>query len=228
MKFQILFYEDGDPIDIRAIGLFVNSFSKSYTKTVQTIIRDSKVINEHSFKHNIALLMPSFKMTRNGVYRGLKVGKGDNIVDPNNITDVCWKEIGQRLIELKSEIPQEATRSRVIADLAPSDIENVTDKTNRLYESLSAKSTNGSTLGRVGATKILFSVFPEVALPIDTSQWRDVFKTSDYKSILKTMIGEIKDWEQRTEKKLEKCAVNKVTTLPSIYNVMAMIARPQI
>ena len=84
-----------------------------------------------------------------------------------------------------------------------------------------------STLGLVAASKILFSVFPEVALPVDNTQWRAVFKTVDYSDIIMHMAEEIAWWEKKTAQHLERCLPDdlEAMTLPAIYNVMAMKAR---
>jgi len=85
-----------------------------------------------------------------------------------------------------------------------------------------------NTYGLVGASKILFAILPEIVLPVDNSQWLHVFKTVDLGDVLNLMISDILRWEKVTGKKLnEMDKENKLTTLPSIYNVRAMFARPQ-
>jgi hypothetical protein len=82
--------------------------------------------------------------------------------------------------------------------------------------------------GLVGASKILFSVLPEIALPIDNAQWLHVFKTVDIGDILRCMVVDIQKWEGITGKHLNDLDHSKrLTTLPSVYNVMAMYARPK-
>jgi len=84
-----------------------------------------------------------------------------------------------------------------------------------------------TTYGLVGASKILFAVLPEIVLPIDNSQWLHVFKTVDIGDVIKGMAYEIRYWESKTGKKLnETDRSRQLTTLPSVYNVMAMAARP--
>ena len=85
----------------------------------------------------------------------------------------------------------------------------------------------GSDIGRVGASKILFSVFPEIALPVDNSEWDNLFRTHDYEKILQLMTDEIIEWENESKVNLETLYPNSPTTLPSVYNVMAMKARPK-
>jgi len=82
--------------------------------------------------------------------------------------------------------------------------------------------------GLVGASKILFAVLPEIALPVDNSQWLHVFKTVDFGDVIRWIVSDIQHWEEVTGEKLnEMDASGKLTTLPSVYNVMAMAARPK-
>ena len=93
-----------------------------------------------------------------------------------------------------------------------------------MFEELRRTSVQTSKVGRVGASKILFAVLPEVALPVDNSEWKYVFKTAEYRVVLSTMVNEIDEWERKTGMHLDTLDPN--TTLPSIYNIMAMAARP--
>jgi len=61
------------------------------------------------------------------------------------------------------------------------------------------------TYGLVGASKVLFAVLPEVALPVDNSMWKTVFKTIDYGEIMENMASEINKWESSKGKRLESC-----------------------
>ena len=82
-------------------------------------------------------------------------------------------------------------------------------------------------MGLVGASKVLFSVLPEVALPIDNAQWRHVFKTVDFGDVILLMAEEIARWEKATGTNLDECDPNETLTLPAVYSVMAMKARPK-
>jgi hypothetical protein len=83
-----------------------------------------------------------------------------------------------------------------------------------------------STPGLVGASKLLFAVLPEVALPVDNAQWKKVFGTVDYGEIITLMVDEITEWEKDTKNSLDLCDPSyPITSLPAAYNVMAMIAR---
>lgn len=83
-----------------------------------------------------------------------------------------------------------------------------------------------NSLGLVGASKVIFAVLPEIALPIDNTQWKKLFQTVDYSDVIKNMANEIIEWENCTGQQLQTCDYSELTTLPAIYNVMAMKARP--
>ena len=84
-----------------------------------------------------------------------------------------------------------------------------------------------SSYGLVGASKILFSVLPEIVLPVDNSEWLHVFKTVDIGDVIYYMVSDIQKWEGITGKQLNELDYsNRLTTLPSVYNVLAMDARP--
>lgn len=227
MSYKVLFYDDGDPIDHRAIRRFVSAFSPAYTATVQITIPNSERTNETAFKFSIARLMPSFGMTRAGAFWKLRVQDG-RISDPRHVTDLCWERAGAKIKSIKEYIRENAKveRSRVIAELPQGPTDSVIKETSGLFNVLSKSQIESSFIGPVGASKVLFSVLPEVALPVDNSEWDSVFETDSYEQVLRLMVTEIKEWQQKTGRKLETSDPHKFTTLPSIYNVMAMSARP--
>jgi hypothetical protein len=228
MTFKILFYDDGDPMDHRCIKRFVSSFSPVYSKTVQEIIPASQTINEQVFKRNAATLLPSFGMTRTGIFHGIRISGSGQVSDPNNILDKSWKAIGEDLKKLQSFVQQNVSckRSRVLRGLSGEPKKEVVAKISTLFDRLSEVSFNNSNVGRVGASKILFAIFPEVALPVDNSEWDHVFRTDKYANVITTMINEIEAWENKTGNNLQEADPHTCTTLPSVYNVMAMSVRP--
>jgi len=54
-----------------------------------------------------------------------------------------------------------------------------------------------------------------------------VFKTVDYGEVINLMADEITAWEKITGEQLQTCYYSEDTTLPAVYNVMAMKARPK-
>jgi hypothetical protein len=226
--YKVLFYDDGEPFDYRAIKRFLFAFSPAYTATVQTIIPNSERMSEGAFRFNIARLIPTFGMTRQGAFQGLKLQKNSMISDPRHVIESCWRAVGEEIKSIKATMEQnsKAQRSRIIAELSQGPRDYVIKETSRLFDVLSKIQVKNSFIGRVGASKVLFSVLPEVALPVDNAEWDDLFETDSYCQILRIMSAEIKEWEQKTRRNLEKSDAHKFTTLPSIYNVMAMSARP--
>lgn len=168
------------------------------------------------------MLMKSFKMTRRGAFHGIS-----NDRDTDDIIDACWKQVGDELKKLKEYLKENchAKRSRILVELSSESRNYVIQKINELFRKLTAVKVLTGRVTPVGASKVLFAVLPEIALPVDTSEWKHVFRTENYGEILTTMANEIKEWEKLTKKKLENLDKHP-TTLPAIYNIMAMAARP--
>lgn len=95
-----------------------------------------------------------------------------------------------------------------------------------LLSRLSSVCWTENSFGLVGASKVLFALLPEAALPIDNTEWKKVFRTIDYTDIITTMADEIKRWEMSNGRELDSCDPNRCLTLPGIYNIMAMKAKP--
>ena len=213
---KILFSQDGNPKAAKIIQDKLSDFSESYRKVTKKIIDGSLNLDEKSFRENVAALMPAFGMTRRGVFHGIN--------SKSLVLDVCWKEFGKEFEDLKIRINKSSSlRSRAILEV-PSDIFGVTAD---LFDGLEWTEIEGNNIGRVGASKILFAIFPEIALPVDNSEWDNVFRTHNYGKILQLMTDEIRLWENMSKMNLETLDANSPTTLPSVYNVMAMDARPK-
>lgn len=225
--FKILFYEkDETPLDYRCVERFVRAFPKSYQNVVEKMVIESEKLNEETFKRNMAVLMPPFKMTRRGAFHGLRIDEG-KLSDPNNVTGLCWDQIGDELQELKGYLQANLScpRSRVIVDLPSKSRDHVIEVTAKLFEKLEKVYVKSSRVGRVGASKILFAALPEIALPVDNLEWKQVFKTNRYDAILSRMSNEIIEWEKMVDKRLETLSPHTSTTLPAIYNILAMATR---
>jgi hypothetical protein len=223
---KVLFHKNGNPIGVPRIRRLLSEFGESYDKVVKKIITDSTIVNRDTFRSNVATLMPPFLMTRRGAFHGLKI-VGGIIRDPNRALDICWTQVDGELQDLKKYIGENTSgrRSRATLELSPESRKHVTGKISELFRKLKWTTVNGSDVGRVGASKILFAVFPEIALPVDNDEWDHVFRTDDYGSVLSTMIDEINEWEAKSQTPFESLN-SPPTTIPSIYNVMAMDARP--
>lgn len=226
-------------MECRCIERSLLAFPRGYWRVVRKVIeRTREGLDEKTFIRNVAELLPSFKMTRAGAFRGIMLDKNDVLRgDEFHVVDLCWKSVGAELCALKKNIDQNVRtkRSRVLIELSQEAEEQVIETTSRIFKQLSeitVKNKGGgqSKIQRVAASKILFAVLPEIALPVDTSEWKNVFCTKeDYGEILSTMISEIKEWEKmskKKEEKLDETDQHPMTTLPAIYNVLAMAARP--
>ncbi len=65
-------------------------------------------------------------------------------------------------------------------------------------------------------------------MPVDNAEWRHVFQTVDLGDVINGMADEINAWESATGQQLEKCdSGTQRLTLPGVFNVMAMKARPK-
>jgi hypothetical protein len=224
--FQILFDESGNPKGIGDIQHKVSDFSEIYDRVVKNIIVGSVSLDEQVFRLNVATLLPSFGMTRRGPFHGIRVKK-NTIIDPKHVLDKCWIQVKDGLEELKKVMIENNIhdRTRAILELPQESRYSVVLKASELFDKLEWTMINGSDVGRVGASKILFAVLPEIALPVDNAEWDHVFRTHSYGKVLSTMIEEIKEWEGKSKIQLETLDSKLPTTVTSIYNIMAMSIR---
>lgn len=225
---KILYNSHGNPHSVQYIKKCVTEFGKSYSKTVQEIIRNTADgVNKRIFCKNVARLMANFKMTRGGPFKGVKYFDG-TMKDPNGIVTSCWETAHQDLIQIRSFLDEKCigTRGRILVELTNSDRNYVVSKLWLVFKKLLPLCMSKTTWGLVGTSKILFAVLPEIAQPVDNVQWKKVFKTIDYSDVISTMAAEIDEWERLVNAPLDSCDPLPHSTLPSIYNVMAMKARP--
>ena len=231
-SFRILFYENGDPVSPRCIERILWTFPKSYREVVEPIIEESESLNKEVFRRNVARLMPSFKMTRAGAFRGVRYENGI-VMDPNDVISSCWKQIGTELRKLKEYINEEVRdRNRALVTTSLSSEKYVIEEISKLFRKLrkievKTSKLRTSQVSPVGASKVLFATIPEIALPVDRTEWKYVFKTKEYQEILSTMVNEIKEWERKTNgRRLETLDPSyPKATLPGVYNIMAMSVR---
>lgn len=224
---KILFDENGSPLKPHFIRKSIADFGERYNSTVQRVIRNSlNGIKKQVFRENVARLMPNFKMTRSGPFKGVIFSNG-KVEDPNGQIAACLKEIGDNAVKLRNFLDgQKKGRPRVLVEISRQAQNEVASELWEMFKKLVSLCMGKSTLGLVASSKVLFAVLPEVALPVDNTQWRRVFKTIDYGDIIRLMAEEITEWERRTGKRLDSCDPQPLTTLPAIYNVMAMKAKP--
>ena len=229
MRIRILFKKTGKPYTPNQIEKCVTNFGSGYNKTVLRVTQTSENgMDKAVFFTNVAILMPNFLMTRAGPFKGVKFVDG-KVKDPKGQIAACWNEIGRGVILLRRRLDRhrKKSRDRVLVEMPRAALEEVAFELWQLLNRLSAICWTENSFGLVGASKVLFAVLPEVAVPIDNAEWRKVFKTIDYGHIIMALAEEIRAWEKRVGQKLDLCDPDGGLTLPAIYNVMAMKARPK-
>jgi hypothetical protein len=149
-------------------------------------------------------------------------------VEGNNILLNCWHEIGDHLIEIRNSVLESGySRDRYILEISKHRREELIAEIWLITKKLLPITMGKTSYGLVGASKLLFAVLPEIVLPVDNIQWLNVFKTVDLGDVINRMVFDIQHWEKVTGQKLNEMDYStKLTTLPSVYNVMAMAARP--
>lgn len=219
---QILFTSGGIAIPPKQIRDGIHDFGDSYNNTTHKIIQYSEKLDKDgkTFVKCSSLILSNFGMTRSGPFK-----KEENV---NERLLMCWNVVGVSLIEINHSIINSGlSRDRFLLELDSVRREELIAEIWLIMKQLLPLTMGQTTYGLVGASKILFSVLPEIVLPIDNSQWLRVFKTVDIGDVIKGMVSDIQRWENATGKHLNEMDSSKrLTTLPSVYNVMAMAARP--
>ncbi len=223
---KILFRKRCNPLKADFIKKCIMGFGESYNATVREIMNNSyEGINRKIFFKNVATLLPNFGMTRAGPFKGVNYS-GGIVHDPNGQIAASWAGVGNKTIKLRNFLDQhKKSRARVLVEIPSSVQKEVASELWKIFKKLVSLCMGKNTFGLVAASKVLFAVLPEVALPIDNTQWRSVFRTIDYGDIIALMAAEITEWEKRVGKQLDLCDPQHSFTLPAIYNVMAMKAR---
>lgn len=218
---NILFTATGDAITPDRICDEIARLGDSYINATYKIIQDSKELDMDGkvFIKCASLILSSFGMTRSGP---LKKGRSKNI-----LLD-CWSKVGSSIIEINNLVLKSGcSRDRILLELDQQQLEELIVNIWIIMKKLLPFTVGKTTYGLVGASKILFAVLPEIVLPIDNSQWLRVFKTVDIGDVIRRMVFDIQRWESITGEKLNEMDYSRrLTTLPSVYNVIAMAARP--
>lgn len=201
-----------------------------YKKATQEIIQNSKVLDKDGevFVRCAARILSSFGMTRSGPFKGVKMAENGN-VNGKQILLECWNQIGDGLIKIRKSVSNSGyARDRYLLELGKPERERLLAEIWLITKRLLPFTMGETSYGLVGASKMLFAVLPEIVLPVDTNQWLKVFKTVDIGDVINRMAIDIHEWENSTRHMLNEMDDSRMlTTLPSVYNVMAMDARPK-
>lgn len=231
---NVLFDSGDHPLPQDEISEEIVAFGDKYNKATEYIIQHSQKLdrNGDKFIQCSARILSSFGMTRSGPFQGLKITKNGRVND-TTVLRSCWDVIGEDLLKINYAVNYAVrssglSRDRYLLEISESEREKLIAEIWRINKSLLPFTMSSMTYGLVGASKILFAVLPEIVLPIDNSQWKNVFKTVDLGDVIRQMASEIQRWEEATGMKLNELDESgRLTTLPSVYNVMAMAARPK-
>ena len=217
---DILFDAKGQAIEPDKISESIIAFGNSYNDAVKQTIDDSKDLDDGGvvFIRCASRILSNFKMRRRGVFHG----------NSDEILRSCWNAVGTNLIGINNSVRKSGLlRDRYILELAVREREELIEEVWQITKRLLPFTMGETSYGLVGASKILFSVLPEIVLPIDNAEWLHVFKTVDIGDVLHRMVSDIQEWEGITGRQLNDLDDSRrLTTLPSVYNVMAMAARP--
>ena len=216
---KVLFEKDGSPkklIDVkRRIEIF------EYTDASCDIIRDSLELEKSGkvFIKCSTRILSNFGMNRSGPLKD---------VHQTDVLSKCWELIGDQVCAIHKRVLDSGSRDRYLLRISDPEREQLASSIWSITKLLLPLTMGRTSWGLVGASKILFSVLPEIVLPVDNSMWLNVFKTVDLGDVIKGMAFEIQGWEKATGVKLNELYPKQIlTTLPSAYNVMAMAARPE-
>lgn len=224
-----IIFENSEPIPSQKITKYINKFGGAYAETIRVIIKEtnSPHLNKDIFIRNTATLLNSFGMARSGPFKGIGFYEG-KYKGPIQKLEACWDSINEDILLIRKFLNERkfTPRSRTLVLLDKDSRDLVVSYVWKTFKKLLPITMGKNSFGLVGASKILFSVLPEIVLPVDNAEWLTVFKTVDIADIINLMADEILAWEFKTGQQLQQCDYNEITTLPSIYNVMAVKARP--
>jgi hypothetical protein len=227
---NLLFNLEGRAITSDEIREKIAKFGISYKKAIQEIIQNSKVLDKDGevFVRCTARILSSFGMTRSGPFKGVKMAEDGNVNDKQILLE-CWNQIGDGLIEIRKSVSNSGySRDRYLLELSKPERERLLAEIWLITKRLLPFTMGETSYGLVGASKILFAVLPEIVLPVDNNQWLKVFKTVDIGDVINRMANDIQEWENITKHRFNEMDHSRMlTTLPSVYNVMAMDARPK-
>jgi hypothetical protein len=227
---NILFNLEGEAKTSEEILEKIAKFGYGYKTATQEIIENSIALDKDGevFVRCTARILSSFGMTRAGPFKGVKMAGNGNVTGEQILLD-CWNQIGDDLLEIRKSVSKGGySRDRYLLELSKLELERLLAEIWLMTKRLLPFTMGETTYGLVGASKILFAVLPEIVLPVDNNQWLKVFKTVDITDVINRMAIDIQEWEKITTHRLNEMDPERMlTTLPSIYNVMAMDARPK-
>jgi hypothetical protein len=126
---KVLFDSNDKPFAPKDIRKSIKDFGHKYNQVVQQVIENSdRWLDKGVFCENIATLMPNFKMTRKGPFKGVRI-VGRAVQDPKSIIARCWREVGKSAMALRGFLDsQNKGRVRVIVEVPRQVKEEIAEK----------------------------------------------------------------------------------------------------
>jgi len=219
---RVLFRKDGKPYSHRFVHKCIQGLGGGYRPGIEKAISNSRHgINAKIFAENAARLLPVFNVTQRGPFQGVKFDAG-TIIDPQDRILRCWDLVGDDVCRIRRLLDHAAhDRNRAVGLLEESLRDEITAFLWVLFKRLLPICMTRNTLGLSAASKVLFCGLPEAAIPIEDLQWRELYKTVDYRDAIQSMIAEVAEWEVGTGMHLNRCEDSAHATLASVYGLMA-------
>jgi hypothetical protein len=195
-----------------------------YSQAIREITDSTdRLIDYNIFSMNAAKIMAASKMNQRGPFQGILIIR-DKIYDSAGMLGEIWDSIGKPACELKSILinSPKQNRQRLLVEMKEQKFQNVADGLWKIFKQLIPFCMGVDTFGLTAASKLLFSVFPELALPIEKVQWKELFQTIDFSDVLRLIRNEISGWEMSSRNALTECDPSNSATLPEIYNAVAL------
>jgi|APIni6443716594_1056825.scaffolds.fasta_scaffold400314_1 hypothetical protein len=221
---KVLFKPSGEPHSSICISYCLASRERHYAQAIQELTRNTEdSIDIDIFLRNAVRFLVSSKMTRRGPFQGVRLVCG-GIYDPEMILEKVWAAIGKSIVDLKSLLLGAGgnNRPRILIETPAPVMDRIVSDLWRMFKKLLPLCLGVNTLGLTAASKILFSIFPEIAIAVEKNHWNNLFQTVDYTDVIGIVRAEITEWERRSQKRLNDCDPHGSITLPVIYNAVAL------
>lgn len=218
---KVLFDKKNIPKTPNELSNELKNFGYGYSNAVKKTIQSSKELDKGGevFIKCASGILASFGMTRKGIFHS----------HLNETLSKCWDQIGSNLVNINQEIlNSNLNRDRYLLEVSETTRRQLIKEIWSMTKAILPLTMTKSSYGLVGASKILFAALPEIVLPVDNVQWKLLFQTVDLGDVIRFMVEDIQKWESITEVKFNNLDFSRnMTTLPAVYNVVAMASRPK-
>jgi hypothetical protein len=158
-KDLILFKDKNSPRSLEEITREIAKFKDDYINTTRNLILDSAELDENgeTFVKNGFLILSKFGMNRGGPFAVKEITIAT--------LQRCWEETGESLFCIKRVLNESGhPRERLLLDMEQKCLESLIDKIWDAMKLMLPFTMGATSYGLVGASKLLFAVFPEMVL----------------------------------------------------------------